>query len=53
MVLGENIIGGKFIMTAKDTGIGAADNSASNIEGGSNQQPMVVNLLNNENLNLV
>jgi len=39
----------KFIMTAKDTGIGATDNSASNIEGAApNQQPMVVNLLNNE-----
>jgi len=38
----------KFIMTAKDTGLGVVDNSASNMEGGSiMQQPTVVNLLKN------
>ena len=44
----------KFIMTAKDTGLGVVDNSASNMEGGSiMQQPTVVNLLKILNFNLV
>lgn len=39
----------KFIMTAKDSGLGVVDNSASNLEGNpAMQQPSVVNLLNND-----
>ena len=39
----------KFIMTAKDSGLGVVDNSASNLEGNpATQQPSVVNLLNND-----
>lgn len=39
----------KFIMTAKDTGLGVVDNSSSNLEGSpAMQQPSVVNLLNND-----
>ena len=39
----------KFIMTAKDTGLGVVDNSSSNLEGTpAMQQPSVVNLLNND-----
>lgn len=39
----------KFILTAKETGLGVTDNSASNLEGGAAmQQPTVINLLNNE-----
>jgi len=38
----------KFILTAKETGLGVVDNSTSNLEGGqAMQQPTVVNLLNN------
>ena len=38
----------KFIMTAKDTGLGVVDSSASNTEGGQvMQQPSVINLLKN------